>query len=166
MLIFELQYGGEPVDSPLVGEARLDWLAVATPSVLMFVIGLAVLRLFPLLMRLAAQAAAPWRWLTALLGAWYLGRTPTHYARTVLLLTIAGALAVFAASFRSTLDSSYEARALYAVGGSTRLLEPASERMGFEAIEAEDGAGGGAGVAYFRRVRRRRRIGPADADGD
>ena len=114
LLIFELQWAGDPIDSPLVGETRLDWLAVATPTVLLFVVGLVVLRLFPPAMRGLARLASPWRSLTLLMGAWYLGRTPTHYARTVLLLTIAGALAVFAASFRTTLDSSYDDRALHA----------------------------------------------------
>ncbi len=139
LLIFELQWSGEPIDSPLVGETRLDWLAVATPTVLLFVVGLAVLRLFPTAMRALARLAAPLRWLTLLLGAWYLGRTPTHYARTVLLLTIAGALAVFAASFRSTLDASYEARSLHQAGASVRLLEPVSELVAYEEIETLTG---------------------------
>ena len=139
LLIFELQWSGEPIDSPLVGETRLDWLAVATPTVLLFVVGLAVLRLFPAAMRALARIAAPLRWLTLLLSAWYLGRTPTHYARTVLLLTIAGALAVFAASFRSTLDASYEARSLHQAGASVRLLEPVSELVAYEEIETLTG---------------------------
>ena len=139
LLIFELQWSGQPIDSPLVGETRLDWLAVATPTVLLFVVGLAVLRLFPTAMRALARVAAPLRWLTLLLSAWYLGRTPTHYARTVLLLTIAGALAVFAASFRSTLDTSYEARSLHRAGASVRLLEPVSELVAYEEIESLTG---------------------------
>ena len=139
LLIFELQWAGDPIDSPLVGETRLDWLAVATPTVLLFVVGLIVLRLFPPAMRLLARVVSPWRSLTLLLGAWYLGRTPTHYARTVLLLAIAGALAVFAASFRSTLDTSYDDRALHAVGASVRLSEPWSELIPFEEIREVGG---------------------------
>ncbi|MYE06494.1 MAG: ABC transporter permease [Chloroflexi bacterium] len=134
LLIFELQWAGDPIDSPLVGETRLDWLAVATPTVLLFVVGLIVLRLFPPLMRLLARIVSPWRSLTLLLGAWYLGRTPTHYARTVLLLTIAGALAVFAASFRSTLDTSYDDRALHAVGSTVRVHEPLSQSLAYDRI--------------------------------
>ena len=136
LLIFELQWAGDPIDSPLVGETRLDWLAVATPTVLLFVVGLVLLRLFPPAMRALGRLAAPWRSLTLLLGVWYLGRTPTHYARTVLLLTIAGALAVFAASFRSTLESSYDDRALHAVGASVRLFEPHAEATPWDEIAA------------------------------
>lgn len=139
LLIFELQFSGGPVDTPLVGETRLEWLAVITPTVLMAVVGLAVLRLFPPIMRALARLATAWRWLTPLLGAWYLGRTPTHYARTVLLLAIAGALAVFAGSFRGTLQSSYDARALHAAGADVRLLEPASEQISKEGIVADTG---------------------------
>ena len=139
LLIFELQFSGGPVDTPLVGETRLEWLAVITPTVLMAVVGLAVLRLFPPIMRALARLATAWRWLTPLLGAWYLGRTPTHYARTVLLLAIAGALAVFAGSFRGTLQSSYDARALHAAGANVRLLEPASEQLSKEGIVADAG---------------------------
>lgn len=139
LLIFELQFSGGPVDTPLVGETRLEWLAVITPTVLMAVVGLVVLRLFPVLMRLAARFAAAWRWLTPLLGAWYLGRTPTHYARTVLLLAVAGALAVFAGSFRGTLESSYKARSLHAAGSQVRLLEPVSEQIARETIQAASG---------------------------
>ncbi|MDE2746334.1 MAG: FtsX-like permease family protein [Chloroflexota bacterium] len=155
LLIFELQWAGDPIDSPLVGETRLDWLAVATPTVLLFVVGLIVLRLFPPLMRALARFASPWRSLTLLLGAWYLGRTPTHYARTVLLLTIAGALAVFAASFRTTLDTSYDDRALHAVGASVRVTEPFSEIIPYEEIEAESGAS----VAQIKRI-----VGAFDGD--
>ena len=148
LLIFELQWAGDPIDSPLVGETRLDWLAVATPTVLLFVVGLIVLRLFPPTMRALARLVSPWRSLTLLLGTWYLGRTPTHYARTVLLLTIAGALAVFAASFRTTLDTSYDDRALHAAGASVRMTEPYSEIVPFEQIgEVSDGS-----VAQIKRI--------------
>ena len=140
LLIFELQFAGGPVDTPLVGETRIEWLAVITPTVLMAVVGLIVLRLFPALMRLAARLATAWCWLTPLLGAWYLGRTPTHYARTVLLLAIAGALAVFAGSFRGTLESSYNQRALHAAGANLRLLEPVSEQIVKEDVEAATGS--------------------------
>ncbi len=157
LLIFELQWAGDPIDSPLVGETRLDWLAVATPTVLLFVVGLIVLRLFPPAMRGLARLASPWRSLTLLMGAWYLGRTPTHYARTVLLLTIAGALAVFAASFRTTLDSSYDDRALHSVGASVRLSEPHSEAVPFEEIERLSGQS----VARVKRM-----VGAYDGDED
>ena len=155
LLIFELQWAGDPIASPLVGEARLDLLAVATPTVLLFVVGLIVLRLFPPAMRALARLATPWRSLTLLLGAWYLGRTPTHYARTVLLLTIAGALAVFAVSFRTTLDTSYDDRALHAVGASVRLSEPYSEAVPFEEIEQLSGQS----VARVKRI-----VGAFDGD--
>ena len=155
LLIFELQWAGDPIASPLVGETRLDLLAVATPTVLLFVVGLIVLRLFPPAMRALARLATPWRSLTLLLGAWYLGRTPTHYARTVLLLTIAGALAVFAASFRTTLDTSYDDRALHAVGASVRLSEPYSEAVPFEEIEQLSGQS----VARVKRI-----VGAFDGD--
>lgn len=140
LLIFELQFAGGPVDTPLVGETRIEWLTVITPTVLMAVVGLIVLRLFPALMRLAARLATAWRWLTPLLGAWYLGRTPTHYARTVLLLAIAGALAVFAGSFRGTLESSYNQRALHTAGANLRLLEPVSQQLVKEDVEAAAGS--------------------------
>jgi len=157
LLIFELQWAGDPIDSPLVGETRLDWLAVATPTVLLFVVGLIVLRLFPPAMRALARAASPLRWLTLLLGAWYLGRTPTHYARTVLLLTIAGALAVFAASFRTTLDASYDDRALHAVGAAVRVQEPLSQSLPYAEIAELTGQP----VAQVQRV-----TGTFDGDED
>ncbi len=157
LLIFELQWAGDPIDSPLVGETRLDWLAVATPTVLLFVVGLIVLRLFPPTMRLLARLASPWRSLTLLMGAWYLGRTPTHYARTVLLLTIAGALAVFAASFRTTLDTSYHDRSLHAVGASVRLTEPISDIVQYQEIEDVSGAS----VAQIKRI-----VGAFEGDED
>ena len=157
LLIFELQWAGDPIDSPLVGETRLDWLAVATPTVLLFVVGLAVLRLFPTAMRGLARVASPLHWLTLLLGAWYLGRTPTHYGRTVLLLTIAGALAVFAASFRTTLDASYDDRAFHAVGSTVRVVEPLSQTLPFDQIAEQTGQS----VARVQRV-----AGTFDGDED
>ena len=54
---------------------------------------------------------------------WQLVRNPTHYSRLVLLLMLATAVGMFAASFGATLDRSYADRAAYQSGSQLRVSE-------------------------------------------
>ena len=120
VLVFELRRDSSSAVS-LGGDASLELLSVATPAILLFAAGLVVLRLFPVVLRLIFRAAASVTPPAPLLSMIYLGRSPTHYGRILLLMLVVSAIAVFASSFKAHLDRSYDERALYATGSALRL---------------------------------------------
>jgi hypothetical protein len=54
---------------------------------------------------------------------WQLTRNPVHYSRLVLLLMLATAVGMFAASFGATLETSYADRAYFESGSQLRLRD-------------------------------------------
>ena len=57
LVIFDLQWVGDLIDSRVIGETQLNWLAVAMMIMLLFIVGLIVLCLFPPLMRALLRVA-------------------------------------------------------------------------------------------------------------
>lgn len=146
ILIFELRRDSSSAVS-LGGEASLELLSVATPAILLFAAGLVVLRLFPIALRVLTRSASAVMSPTPLLTLMYLGRSPTHYGRVLLLMLVVSAIAVFASSFKATLDRSYDERALYVTGSDLRLegfagerVDPFSARRAIERAELGPGA--------------------------
>ena len=146
ILIFELRRDSSSAVS-LGGEASLELLSVATPSILLFAAGLVVLRLFPIVLRVLTRSASAVMSPTPLLTLMYLGRSPTHYGRVLLLMLVVSAIAVFASSFKATLDRSYDERSLYVTGSDLRLdgfagerVDPFSARRAIERAEFGPGA--------------------------
>ena len=156
ILIFELRRDSSSAVS-LGGEASLELLSVATPAILLFAAGLVVLRLFPIALRVLTRSASAVISPTPLLTLMYLGRSPTHYGRVLLLMLVVSAIAVFASSFKATLDRSYDERALYVTGSDLRLEGFAGERVdpfgARRAIErAELGPGASPVIAPIERL--------------
>ena len=82
---------------------------------------MALLRLFPLFMRVSSALLSSFLSAGLVLGIWQMARNPTHYARLSLLLILMTGLGIFAASFGGTLQRSFEERALYSTGADVRL---------------------------------------------
>ena len=81
-----------------------------------------LLRIFPVLLNLAAKLISRRPGLTAALAFWQTARDPRHVTRLVLLLTLTMAIGIFATSLSAALTFNEEARAQYAVGGDVRLV--------------------------------------------
>jgi hypothetical protein len=81
------------------------------------------LRLFPVVLRLLAWVVARAQGAAVLIGMWQLVRNPVHYSRLVLLLMLATAVGMFAASFGATLETSYADRAYYESGADWRMTD-------------------------------------------
>ena len=128
-------------DEPLFGEPQADPFLLTTPAVAMLTAGIVFLRLFPLVLRLAAWLVARGRGVALLVGTRALARNPTHYSRLILMLMLATGVGMFGATFSATLERSYDDRTYYAAGADARgtdlrALYRAGDPAFLEAIEA------------------------------
>lgn len=145
LAFYELRQQGSLITTQLFGSSSANPLLLAAPALFMLMIALFFLRLFPLLLRAITWGASRLGGASVMLGLWHMVRSPVHYSRLILLLILATSIAVFAASFRSTLDRSYNDRAAYQAGADLRLsglrLPPfssplAAENLGIDATDA------------------------------
>jgi ABC-type lipoprotein release transport system permease subunit len=123
ILLYQLDRRGTLVDEDLFGSQSVDPVVLLTPAFFILTVGLVFLRLFPLVLKLLAWVVARAQGASILIGMWQLVRNPVHYSRLVLLLMLATAVGMFAASFGATLDRSYSDRAAYEAGASVRLSD-------------------------------------------
>lgn len=121
VLYWELRGRGALITRNIFGELNMDPLPLITPMLFMVAVAVIFLRLFPIILNLAAKLG---RYVTnapVVLGLWYMARNPIHYGRLILLLMMAASVGMFAASFLGTLERSYDERALYITGSDIRL---------------------------------------------
>jgi ABC-type lipoprotein release transport system permease subunit len=120
----ELNYfGGAGVRGLLGGGAAADPLLLIAPGLLLLAGALLALRLFPLMVRGAARLAARGRGATGLLALIQIARSPLHYARLVLLLTLAVGMGLFTLTFSASLSQSQADQAGYQAGADLRVVE-------------------------------------------
>jgi hypothetical protein len=135
---WELTQRGSLVTTRLFGDDSVSKLLLIAPLLMMLSFSLLILRAVPLLLRLAGAGASftTRTWLA--LGLWNLSRNPVQYLRPALLLMLVAAMAVFAASYNQTVQSSYRDRGLYTSGSDARLVNiPRYASGSTESLEAE-----------------------------
>jgi len=125
-LFWQLSSKGSFVANDLFGEDKVDELILAVPALVMLAVAVVVVRLFPLSMGLLARLISSPRVSSftpsaLVLGLWEMARNPAHHARFSLLVMLTAGLGVFASSFSSTLERSFEERILYDTGADVRL---------------------------------------------
>lgn len=103
------------------GQPQVDWLLLLSPLALLLGSAAILLRVFPLLLNVAAQWGSRARGLVAPLALWRIARDPTHVARLVLLLTLSIALGVFSTGLNAALDRNEHDQSYYAVGSDLRV---------------------------------------------
>jgi ABC-type lipoprotein release transport system permease subunit len=123
ILFYQLDRRGSLVTDRFFGEQTIDPVQLLTPSLFIVAVAIFFLRLFPILLRGLAWLVAHLKGTAVLIGMWQLVRNPTHYSRLVLLLILATAVGMFAASFGATLNQSYEDRAAYTAGAPYRIAD-------------------------------------------
>jgi FtsX-like permease family len=121
VLLWRLRLYGEMVTGG-PGGARLDWLLLLAPVVLLLGAATILLRVFPLILRVVAAFAARGPGLEGALALWQASRDPTHVTRLVLLLALAIALGNLSLGLNTTLDQSEYDRATYLAGNDLRLV--------------------------------------------
>ena len=115
------QFGGTTARLELGDQANSP-LLLLTPALLLLAGGLLLLRLVPLAARLGSRFASRGRGLTALLAFAQIERTPTRYARMILLLVLAVGLGLFALTFDASLARNVQDRTAYTAGADFRLM--------------------------------------------
>ena len=123
VLFWELSERGTLVSQDFFGEIGIDPLLPVTPILFMVAAAIIFLRLFPLIIALAARISRYTSNTAVVLSLRYMARNPMHYGRLILLLMMATSVGMFAASFLGTLERSYEDRAKYTTGSDIRLGE-------------------------------------------
>jgi len=121
VLYWELRARGSLLTLDMFGKLGIDPLSLVTPLLLMVAVAIVFLRLFPIIISLAAKLG---RYVTnapVILGLRYMARNPVHYGRPILLLVMAASVGMFSAGFIGTLERSYRERAAYSVGSDIRL---------------------------------------------
>ena len=121
LLLRQLSNQGSVVAVGAFGELIADRLLLAVPALVLAASALALLRLFPLFMRLSSAVLSRFLPAGLALGVWQMARNPAHYARLSLLLILMAGLGVFAAGFGGTMRRNFEDRALYAAGADARI---------------------------------------------
>jgi hypothetical protein len=125
ILLWRLRLYGQLVSGG-PGGARLDWLLLLAPVVLLLGTATILLRLLPLLLRAIAAIAARGPGLEGALALWQASRDPAHVTRLVLLLALAIALGNLSLGLNITLDQSESDRATYLAGNDLRLVSERS----------------------------------------
>ena len=122
ILYWELTQRGSLVTRRLFGSDSTDYILLMAPAVFMVGMALLFLRFVPLLVRLLSLVASYTSKVWLVMGLWTIGRNPVHYLRPLLLLTLISGLAMFAASFNTSVERSFRDRDLYRSGSDVRLV--------------------------------------------
>jgi len=137
LLIVELQQRDSVFEPSATGGVTSDPLLLASPALIIAAACAIVLRVQPILLRIAARVAAWLRAPVPTLSLWQLVRNPGHYTRLMLLLMMAIAVGTFAASYATTADASYEDRANYEAGAEYRAYSARGMGPSMTAAELE-----------------------------
>ena len=120
-LFRQLTEQGSVVARDVFGAATADELLLAVPGLVLVASAMVLLRLFPLCMSLVSKLFSRVMPAVAAMTMWQMSRQPAHYSRLSLLLVLTAGLGIFASSFGSTLDRSFEERILHLTGSDVRV---------------------------------------------
>ena len=134
VLYWELRERGSLLTYKVLGGQSTDYLLLVTPMLFMVAVAIVFLRLFPIIVSLAARLGKYVTSAPAVLGLWYMARNPVHYGRLILLLMMTAGVGMFSASFLGTLEQSYDERTLYSTGCDLRLEGLNRRSTGKEAL--------------------------------
>ena len=121
-LFRQLTEQGSVVARDVFGAAVADELLLAVPGLVLVASAMVLLRLFPLGMNLISKLFVKVLPVAAAMTVWQMSRQPTHYSRLSLLLILTAGLGIFASSFGTTLQRSFEERILHVSGSDVRVV--------------------------------------------
>ena len=125
---WQLHHYGGPVVDTIQGRLGVDPFLIAAPALGLLAGAVLALRIVPAAAAVVERVAAAARGIVPTLGTRDLARRPQRYARSALLLTLALAIGLFAASYSRTWLHSQHDQADYATGADV-LVHP-SKRSG------------------------------------
>ncbi len=121
LAFWQLAQSGSFLARRFSGSPIADLLLLASPTLVLLATALLFLRLFPLLAGLLARLVHPTRSLALSMGLARLARSPVGPSRVILLVTLAGALALFSTAFGHSLEVSQADAARNITGADLRL---------------------------------------------
>ena len=122
MFLFrQLTEQGSVVARDVFGSETADVLLLAVPGLALIASAMVLLRLFPLVMKVVSVISSRWMPVWSVVTVWQMSREPTHYALLSLLLILTAGLGIFASSFGTTLERSFQERISYLTGSDVRL---------------------------------------------
>jgi hypothetical protein len=120
-------YSGQLANSS--AQARVDWLLLLSPLVLLLGAATVLLRVLPIVLRLLSNLANQGRGLILALTLHQVSHNPTQVILLVLLLTLATSLAVLSTGLNATLGVSEMERAQYVTGSDARFITNVSPNI-------------------------------------
>ena len=120
LALWELNERDSVYTPSATGGVSSDPLLLASPALIIAAAAAVLARLYPIALRVVAGAAGRVAGVAVAMGLWQLVRRPGPYTQLALLLMMAVAVGMFAASYASTTERSYEDRARFAAGVELR----------------------------------------------
>ena len=120
LALWELNERDSVYTPSATGGVSSDPLLLASPALIIAAAAAVLARLYPIALRVIAGAAGRVAGAAVAMGLWQLVRRPGPYTQLALLLMMAVAVGMFAASYTSTTERSYEDRARFAAGVDLR----------------------------------------------
>ena len=130
------------------GGVSSDPLLLASPALIIAASAAVLARFYPIVLRVIVRVAQRVAGVAVAMGLWQLVRRPGPYTQLALLLMMAVAVGMFAASYTSTTERSYEDRARFAAGVELRATandstflpaDPARLEETIAAVQGVDG---------------------------
>jgi len=137
LLLWELNQRGSVFKPSAAGGVSSDPLLLASPALIILAAAAMLLRLYPMVLRLAAKTFAAAAGVTVAIGLWQVVRSPGQYTRLTLLLMMAVAVGTFAASYASTAERSYRDRADFETGVDWRATTRNEGTLGTNGSDAD-----------------------------
>ena len=143
-LFNQLNEQGSMAARDILGNVNSNQIMLAVPAIILVASALVILRIFPLLMSLLSRVLSRYLPIGLVLSLWQISRSPSNYARLVLLLILMTGLGIFVASFAGTLNRNFEERVYYSHGSDLRLTDLSVNSTGLskpltKKVEAIDG---------------------------
>ena len=120
LALWELNERGSVYTPSSTGGVSSDPLLLASPALIIAAAAAVLARLYPLVLRIIVRLVGRVAGVAVAMGLWQLVRRPGPYTQLALLLMMAVAVGMFAASYTSTTERSYEDRARFAAGVELR----------------------------------------------
>ena len=120
LALWELNQRDSVYTPSATGGVSSDPLLLASPALIIAAAAAVLARLYPIALRIIVRVAGRVAGVAVAMGLWQLVRRPGPYTQLALLLMMAVAVGIFAASYTSTTERSYEDRARFASGVELR----------------------------------------------
>ncbi len=120
LALWELNERDSVYTPSATGGVSSDPLLLASPALIIAAAAAVLARLYPIVLRVVVRVTGRVVGVAVAMGLWQLVRRPGPYTQLALLLMMAVAVGMFAASYTSTTERSYEDRARFAAGAELR----------------------------------------------